>query len=191
VRPADVQLAEQIQLATRGGARLLCTLARRGKSIEQREPARAEFLLLNVRTHPLYRGGRLGFDMLEIEDLILDGSSLSSLSSAELDEMRSAGLHSLLSTLREFGLASHLARLPAEAFDGQATTANSSDGNGAPPLTHGLPRISFGVTDPPIMSQPTNGEVPADADEPELTSADYLYDYVVLGLLDMVDSGSR
>jgi hypothetical protein len=48
VNPADKQLIEHIQHATRGGCRLLCTLARCGKALERDEPHRAEFLLARI-----------------------------------------------------------------------------------------------------------------------------------------------
>ena len=66
VNPGDAQLIQQIQKATQGGSRLLCTLARRGKALERDDPERAAFLLAVLRPHPLYKGGRLAFDMLEI-----------------------------------------------------------------------------------------------------------------------------
>ena len=43
--PADIQLIGQIQQVTNGAARMLVTLARRGKGIERDDPQRAAFLL--------------------------------------------------------------------------------------------------------------------------------------------------
>src|SRR5262245_48629524 len=88
--PDDVRLIERIQQATRGARVLLCTLARRGKALERSQPERAAFLLVALRPHPLYKAGRLAFDMLEIEDLMLDGLAVDPLTDFQLTRMLSA-----------------------------------------------------------------------------------------------------
>ncbi|GCB53162.1 hypothetical protein [Streptomyces sp. NL15-2K] len=51
----------------------LCTLARHGVALRQRAPARARLLLDTVRPWPLYKGGQFLFDLMEWEDLMVDG----------------------------------------------------------------------------------------------------------------------
>ncbi|HEY8022368.1 MAG TPA: hypothetical protein VIH93_14785 [Thermoanaerobaculia bacterium] len=130
MNPADARLIEQIKQGTRGGRAVLCSVARRGKALERDEPDRAAFLLTVVRSHPLYKGGRLAFDMLELEDLMLD---------------------------------------PPPA--------------GPPANTAPIPRVRFG----PVHEVHDGSE--AGEPEPELLSSDYLYDFFVLGLLDLLGRG--
>lgn len=51
----------------------LCTLARHGVALREREPRRAQALLAQVECWPLYKGGQFLFDLMEWEDLMLDG----------------------------------------------------------------------------------------------------------------------
>ena len=100
MNPADAQLIAHIQQVTQGGARLLVTLARRGKALQQDESQRAASLLAGVETHSLYKAGRLAFDMMEIEDLILDGSQLDPMSSQELMLVFRSGIRDLAAILK-------------------------------------------------------------------------------------------
>jgi hypothetical protein len=180
MNPGDARLIDHIQHATLGARTLLCTLARRGKLLERAEPQRAAFLLAAVRGHPLYKAGRLAFDMLEIEDLMLDASPVAPLDVGEL--------------VRVFGVAAWGGRLLVEVLgqlgvpgrDGQdGATATATPDR---PPDHLLPRVRF----EPSLDQAAavdghsdgagNGNDPNSW--PELLSSDYLYDYVVLGLLD-------
>ena len=195
MNPADALLIEQIQQVTQGGTRLLVTLARRGKALEQDDPQRAAFLLAAVGTHPLYKGGRLAFDMLEIEDLMLDGSQVDPMSKRDVIQVLNAGAHHLAETLRQMGCPAQGGRMPAEAPTRDADVlggpvrgrAQSADEPAAATL---LPRVSLGPAGD--MARTANAFAPRDegrdtrSSEPELRSSDYLYDYVVLGLLDVV-----
>jgi hypothetical protein len=89
----DALVLEQIAAFTTAGRTLLCALARRGKRMRRDQPARATALLASVSPHPLYKIGRLMFDMAEIEDVLLDGEPPPSLD----DET----LATLLGTLRD------------------------------------------------------------------------------------------
>jgi hypothetical protein len=195
VNPADSRLVEHIQQATQGGTRLLCTLARRGKALERDEPGRVEFLLMAVRSHPLYKGGRLAFDMLEIEDLMLDGSTVDSINNVELTQVLKAGAHNLVEVLRRVGSGAQDSRVPPEASDGEPdllghpvrARAQGTDVSGAASV---LPRVSFGPAHDGVASarhSPAREEALEGVQrEPELRSSDYLYDYVVLGFLDVL-----
>ena len=180
--PDDVRLIERIQQATRGARVLLCTLARRGKALERHQPERAAFLLAALRPHPLYKAGRLAFDMLEIEDLMLDGLAVDPLSDVQLTRMLSAVAG------RGHDLADVFLRFGSNGRDGDgapdaARPAFEPPGD-APAPTDVLPRLRFG----PDPEEAVNGSPWRDGDGggagPELTSSDYLYDLVVLGFLD-------
>ncbi|MYR57044.1 hypothetical protein GTY54_12650 [Streptomyces sp. SID625] len=51
----------------------LCTLARHGVALRRATPERARILLDTVRPWPLYKGGQFLFDLMEWEDLMVDG----------------------------------------------------------------------------------------------------------------------
>jgi len=51
----------------------LCTLARHGVALRRRCPERAAAALALVRPWPLYKGGQFLFDLMEWEDLMVDG----------------------------------------------------------------------------------------------------------------------
>jgi hypothetical protein len=193
VNPADAQLIEQIRQTTRGASRALVTLARRGKAIERDNPERATSLVAAVANHPLYKGGRLTFDMLEIEDLMLDDSPVDLMSIPELIRILNAGGHHLAETLRRMGSPAEDGRMqdganPTTELLGSLarTGAQSADES-----TAGiLPRVTLGPADhmelTANVSAPRNVDGRTGSNEPELKSSDYLYDYVVLGLLDVV-----
>jgi hypothetical protein len=197
VNPADAQLIEQIRQVTQGGCRLLVTLARRGKALEQDEPERAASLLAAVGTHPLYKGGRLAFDMLEIEDLMLEDSSVDPMSTHELIQVLNAGAYHLVERLMEMGYPAQGGRMPAEASvrDTDALGVPVRDSNQSvdePVSASLLPRVSLGLAED--VPRTANASAARDEGrdtreiEPQLQSSDYLYDYVVLGLLDRVAS---
>ncbi|MET9733481.1 hypothetical protein ABZZ79_23350 [Streptomyces sp. NPDC006458] len=51
----------------------LCTTARHGVALRRGDPERARALLDTVRPWPLYKGGQFLFDLMEWEDLMVDG----------------------------------------------------------------------------------------------------------------------
>lgn len=197
MNPADTRLIEHIQQATRGVRMLLCTLARRGKAMERDQPQRAAFLLTAVRPHPLYKGGRLAFDMLEVEDLMLDAPLLDPLNDLQLTQVLSAvaaGGHNLTEVLLRFGF---------DGRDGGARPAPAAGKTDLPvPVGAGadvpapaalLPRVRFGPAHDPVAaaagSPARDGGPEAAESGPELLSSDYLYDYVVLGFLEVLGRG--
>ncbi|HEY7037753.1 MAG TPA: hypothetical protein VID28_02825 [Methylomirabilota bacterium] len=181
--PDDVRLIERIQQTTRGARVLLCTLARRGKALEREQPERAAFLLGALRPHPLYKAGRLAFDMLEIEDLMLDGAAVDPLTDFQLAQMLSAVAG------RGYDLADVFLRVGSNGRDGTpdaALPAVVAPRGETPGATDGLPRLRFGpeAVDGAGGSSSRDGDGPGPG--PELTSSDYLYDLVVLGFLDVL-----
>jgi len=194
VNPADTYLLQAIQQVTTGGARLLVTLARRGKAIERDDPERAAYLLEAVMTHPLYKGGRLTFDMLEIEDVMLDGPPVELMSRREVTSVLSAHAHDLGDTLRRMGAPGLGDGLPvgasaddADVLDGSVHALTQNAVESVEDIA--LPRLSLGPEDelPRTTTASTAPDADRDAlgDEPELQSSDYLYGYVVLGWLDV------
>jgi hypothetical protein len=190
VERADTRLIDYIQRATQGGCMLLRTLGVRGKALERDEPERAELLLAAVRSHSLYKGGRLAFDMLELEDLMLDASSVALLNDAQLAQLLSvvaANAHSVVEAILGLG---------SGEGDGAAPPTSTGESVDQPPVATGahlqtpatfLPRISFGPASDSVERSETSGrDNGRNAPEPELLSSDYLYDYVVLGFLDML-----
>ncbi len=198
VNPADVRLIEYIQQATRGARMLLCTLARRGKALERDQPQRAAFLLAAVRPHPLYKGGRLAFDMLELEDLMLDAPPLGPLNDLQLTRVLSAvagGGHNLTEVLLRFGFDGRDGGArPATAAGKTAFPVPMAAGADVPAPASPLPRVRFGPAHDPVAaaaagSPARDGGPEAAESGPELLSSDYLYDYVVLGFLDVLGRG--
>ena len=182
--PADEQLLERVHLATRGAARLLRGMARRGKAIERDEPERAVLLLAGVSAHPLYKGGRLAFDMLEVEDLMLDEPLDSALSSFDLTQVLGLGAAARIGDeLLRLGADGPARRdLDGAAVRGAATSHDGADGIGE---AKSLPRLQLA----PARSGSDNGTTPGPPDldsMPELQSSDYLFDLFMLGFLDTV-----
>jgi hypothetical protein len=194
VSARDEKLIEQIQRATEGASRLLCTLARRGKTMERDEPQRTALLLAAVRSHPLYKGGRLAFDMLEIEDIMLDASSLDPMSTAEVVQVLRGRAHRLAEALARMGSRKE-GRATAESFAADTEVSAGSvgrapdGGRDEPSITH-LPRVRLGPADSVAALADASAVGPEHPDarprELELQASDYLYDFVVLGLLDVL-----
>ena len=197
MNPADVRLIEHIQQATRGACMLLCTLARRGKALERDQPQRAAFLLAAVRPHPLYKGGRLTFDMLELEDLMLDAPPVGPLNDLQLTQVLSAvagGGHNLAEALLRFGSDGRDGGArPATAAGETDLPASMAAGADVPAPAALLPRVRFGPAHDPVaaaVGSPARDGGPEAAESgPALLSSDYLYDYVVLGFLDVLGRG--
>lgn len=191
MNPADAQLINQIQRATRGARMLLCTLARRGKALEREEPQRAGFLLSAVRPHPLYKAGRLAFDMLELEDLMLDAPRVGPLNDVQLTQVLgvvAGGGHSLAEALLRFGSDGQDGGAPPAAAVAESDPPPRMAAGGEVPVPDALlPRVRLG----PAHDQAAAATGPLARDGgreesesgPELLSSDYLYDYVVLGFL--------
>lgn len=192
MNPADARLIAQIQLTTRGGRRVLCALARRGKALERDEPDRGALLLAAISPHPLYKGGRLTFDMLEIEDLMLDGPPVGLLSDVQLTQVLTAVAgrgRNLADALLRFEGGEPDGGTPAMPA-GESALSSASDSEAPAPSVALLPRVRFGPSRDGIAaakeSPARDGGPEATESWPELLSSDYLYDYVVLGFLDLL-----
>jgi hypothetical protein len=171
---------------------LLRTLGVRGKALQGEDPERAGLLLAAVRSHPLYKGGRLAFDMLELEDLMLDAPSAPLLDDAQLGELLSAvaaNSRSLIDATLGFASGERNGAGRAASGGQSSEEAVNAGASSARPEAVLLPRVSFGPARNSVESSPStadrNGGSRSEA-EPQLLASDYLYDYVVLGFLDML-----
>jgi hypothetical protein len=63
---------------------ILCTFARVGTAWRRAEPERTRAWLEQLDPHPFYKGGQFLFDLLEVEDFMLDGPAPPIVSQAEL-----------------------------------------------------------------------------------------------------------
>jgi len=148
----DRQLVDGIARATLRGRALLCALARRGKLVARDEPLRAGALLAASQASPLYKGARLLFDLLELDDLMLDGPPPPPLAGEDLG----ASFGELSAAFAAFARA--LEAIPLEP---------------SPPAEP--------AADAPERERPA--EPGPERELPEIDAADYLYDLVVLGVL--------
>jgi hypothetical protein len=171
VSPADARLIHNIQQATRSSREGLVKLGRRGKALDRAQPGRAALLLTAVRPHPFYKAGRLAFDMLEMEDLILDGPPVDPINHRDPVGMLIAVAG------RWLDFAAALQRLGSDGRDGESSPV-TAETDRHPRL---LPRVHLAPEEPAEAT---------DAD-PELTSSDYLYDFVVLGFLDLLGGAAE
>ena len=171
VTPADARLIQNIQQATRSSREMLVKLGRRGKALDRTQPGRAALLLTAVRPHPLYKAGRLAFDMLEMEDLILDGPPVDPINQHDLVGM----LIPVAGRWLDFAAA--LQRLGPDGRKGESSPVTA--GADRPALL--LPRVHLAPDEAVEAIEP----------DPELSSSDYLYDFVVLGFLDLLGGASQ
>jgi hypothetical protein len=73
LHPQDVKLLQSLKEGGGWLRAVLCTLARRGVLLRLNSPARAKTILDALSTLPYYKGGQFLFDLLEMEDFMLDG----------------------------------------------------------------------------------------------------------------------
>lgn len=160
MKPADESVIAWIGQANTKIRIALCALARSGKALMRDEPERGRELLEAVYPNPIYKGMRVQFDLLEIEDLMLDGPLPTDLGDAAgADAIALGRLASILS----------VAWTEGETPDQPPDTALDA---------RKLLTYSDMARDPTMPLEPP----PVDG-WPELDAADYLYDLVVLGIL--------
>lgn len=73
LQPQDVKLLQSLKDGGQWLRAVLCTLARRGVALRRASPERAQAVLEALATYPYYKGGQFLFDLLELEDFMLDG----------------------------------------------------------------------------------------------------------------------
>nr|WSY54156.1 hypothetical protein OG999_31220 [Streptomyces sp. NBC_00886] len=173
----------------------LCTLARHGVALRLREPARARLLLDTVRPWPLYKGGQFLFDLMEWEDLMIDGDPPPL---EPLERIISACIlpvQWLAATTAEDPAATKVipGRRTAAALDLPvrllAATARAAFQGAAEDLTDllGTPAPQDEIDDDTgqVTAPGTDAEDAEDGDDelPPLEAGFYLYEDVILGAL--------
>jgi hypothetical protein len=73
IHPDDLALLNAIRNGNQWLRGVTCTLARRGVAFRDEHPERAQMLLDALAAWPAYKAGQLLFDLLELEDFMLDG----------------------------------------------------------------------------------------------------------------------
>jgi len=69
----EIVVLESLQSGSEWLRAVLCTLARRGIDFRQKQPTRAKLILDALSTSPFYKSGQFLFDLMEMEDFMLDG----------------------------------------------------------------------------------------------------------------------
>jgi hypothetical protein len=194
LRAEDHVVLNQIKAGTFATRAFLCAIARRGKAITRDEPARAKALLGALRNHPVYRAGRVIFDLMELEDLMLDGEAPEQMS-GYFDAHMARVLARSLAEMHDLVMrtSANLAQAgQSEPGDGQAdegpdaeAPAAEADGNGV----SGAASLPAGISAMASLFEEQAGRLHL-AEEPEpdhgwpaLDASDYLFDMVVLGVM--------
>ncbi|MFF9642909.1 hypothetical protein [Kitasatospora aureofaciens] len=161
----------------------LCTLARHGVDLREREPDRAQALLATLAPWPLYKAGQFLFDLMEWEDFMVDGDPPPLVSPDHilaqvglplrwLATSATATTPGLVRALPVQNTAAAL-DLPIRWF---VATARAALEGAADDLTRLLPR--------PFPAPPSEAALPEDPEDlPPLEAGFYLYQDVVLGAL--------
>ncbi|WP_405807883.1 hypothetical protein OG729_22690 [Streptomyces sp. NBC_00210] len=170
----------------------LCTLARHGLALRQREPARARVLLDTVRPWPLYKGGQFLFDLMEWEDLMVHGAPPPLMSAERIISTCTLPVQWLAATTAEVPAATKLIpgqrttaalELPLRLL---ATTARAALQGAAQDFTDLLgtpaPQDETGNGTGHDTAPDTDAEG-SDDELPPLEAGFYLYEDIVLGAL--------
>lgn len=72
LQPEDKAILEAIERGSEWFRAVLCTLARRGVAFRQQHSERAKQILEALSTSPFYKSGQFLFDLMELEDFMLD-----------------------------------------------------------------------------------------------------------------------
>jgi hypothetical protein len=115
MKKLDEQLLVMMARVTHRRRAVLCALAQRGKALRQEQPARAQRLLELACGHPLYKSGRLVFDMAEVAEAMREGPPPHALE----DEVLGRLIRPVLSSVMR-NAAGILAASPVELGDGTA-----------------------------------------------------------------------
>ncbi|MFI1167157.1 hypothetical protein ACH4UM_27055 [Streptomyces sp. NPDC020801] len=170
----------------------LCTLARHGVALRGREPARARVLLDMVRPWPLCKGGQFLFDLMEWEDLMVDGDPPPLMSAERVVSACSLPVQWLAAFTGQAPTATKLipGQRTAAALDLPlrllATTARAALQGAAQDLTDllGTPAPQDKTDDDPGHAAAPDADPEGTDDElPPLEAGFYLYEDIVLGAL--------
>ncbi|MFF0203224.1 hypothetical protein [Streptomyces sp. NPDC005017] len=168
----------------------LCTLARHGVALRRGEPERARVLLDTVRPWPLYKGGQFLFDLMEWEDLMVDGDLPPVMPAERIVAACALPVQWLAAATADAPAAARLVpgQRTAAALDLPlrllATTARTAFLGAAQDLTDLLGTPEAGSVPGPPPAPETESAAPAAEPElPALEAGFYLYEDIVLGSL--------
>jgi hypothetical protein len=170
----------------------LCTLARHGVALRRDAPERARLLLDTVRPWPLYKGGQFLFDLMEWEDLMVDGDPPPVMPAERIVSTWALPVQMLATATAETPGATRLVpgQRAAAALDLPlrllTSTARSTLLGAAQDLTDllGTP-ASQADTDGEAgdTTAPVSDPQGAEAELPPLEAGFYLYEDIALGVL--------
>ncbi|MEW2620113.1 hypothetical protein [Streptomyces sp. NPDC048106] len=172
----------------------LCTLARHGLALRRDDPERARLLLDTVRPWPLYKGGQFLFDLMEWEDLMVDGDPPPPMPADRIVAACTLPVQWLAATTAKAPVATKLVPgqrtaatldLPLRLL---ATTARTALLGAALDLTDllGPPAGAEADDDAGYATGPGPGAEDTDTELPPLEAGFYLYEDIVLGALVVV-----
>ncbi|MEU3412691.1 MULTISPECIES: hypothetical protein [unclassified Streptomyces] len=172
----------------------LCTLARHGVALRRDAPERARILLDTVRPWPLYKGGQFLFDLMEWEDLMVDGDPPPVMSTERIVAACTLPVQLIAAATEETPVATKL--VPGQRMTAAldlplrllATSARGTLLNAAQDLTDLLgPRPD---PDPDDDAGHATGPEPVADDTvtelPPLEAGFYLYEDIALGVLSVL-----
>lgn len=115
---------------------VLCTVGRRGALVRQADPARAAALLESLSPWPWFKGGQFLFDLLELEDFMVDGPAPPVLPTT----LDAVAWQRIAERLREFrglldGAAEKMVHMPGGLLEEVSVTSGAET---LPPLEPGL-----------------------------------------------------
>ncbi|MFF3504384.1 hypothetical protein [Streptomyces sp. NPDC003247] len=168
----------------------LCTLARHGVALRRHAPERARVLLDTVRPWPLHKGGQFLFDLMEWEDLMVDGDPPPLMSTERIVSAFSLPVQWLAATAEAPTAATLVpGQRTAAALDLPlrllATTARAAFRGAAQDLTDllGPPAPPDETQDAAHVTATDSGAEATDDELPPLEAGFYLYEDIVLGAL--------
>ncbi|MFF4546733.1 hypothetical protein [Streptomyces sp. NPDC001435] len=172
----------------------LCTLARHGVALRRREPERARVLLDTVRPWPLYKGGQFLFDLMEWEDLMVDGEPPPLMSAERIVSACTLPVQWLGAATAEAPTAARMipGQRTAAALDLPlrllATTARAALQGAAIDLTDllGMPAAQGEADDDTRHDAAADagaGVKDSESEPPPLEAGFYLYEDIILGAL--------
>ncbi|WP_030342525.1 hypothetical protein [Streptomyces sp. NRRL S-1022] len=175
-----------------GLRRCLCTLARHGVALRREAPERARLLLDTVRPWPLYKGGQFLFDLMEWEDLMVDGAPPPVMPTERIVSACTLPVQLIAAATEEAPAAARLVpgQRTTAAFDLPlrllTSTARSALLGAAQDLTDllGTPAHPTGAGgDTAHIADTAPDPEGTEAELPPLEAGFYLYEDVVLGAL--------
>lgn len=191
----------------------LCTLARHGVALRRADPERARLLLDTVRPWPFYKGGQFLFDLMEWEDLMVDGDPPPLMPAERIVAAFTLPVQWIAAATAETPTAANLipGQRTAAALDFPlrllATTARTAFLGAAQDLTHLLTSpadkaagqdsaqttdqatdqdATDDVPEPDTLPESDGQDTLAGGELPPLEGGFYLYEDIVLGALDVL-----